>query len=105
VCGLDLALILDLAGLVLVLSPRRARHPLPCLRWLTSPSSPAGLDLILVSDARGGSIALVSTSAFISGLDIVSTGAFVSVLALAAATRYSTLIASPHPFLLCETER
>jgi hypothetical protein len=70
-----------------------------------SPSSPAGLDLVLVSGACGGSIALVSTSAFISDLDIISTGAFVSSLALAVATRHSISIASPHPFLLCETER
>jgi hypothetical protein len=64
-----------------------------------SASSPVGLDLILVSVSHGGSIA------FVSGLDIVSTNAFISGLALAAATRYSTSIALPHPFLLCETER
>jgi hypothetical protein len=66
---------------------------------LTLPSSSASLDLVLISGARGGSIALVSISAFISGLNIVSG------IALAAATRYLTSIASPHPFLLCETER
>jgi hypothetical protein len=65
---------------------------------------PASLDLVLISGACGGSIALVSTSAFVFGLDTVSTGAFVSGLALAATTRYSTSIASPHPFLLCENE-
>jgi hypothetical protein len=72
---------------------------------LPSPSSPAGLNLVLVFGARGSSITLVTTSAFVFSLDIVSTGAFISGLALAAATRYSTSIAPPHPFRLCETER
>jgi hypothetical protein len=113
-----LALVLDPASLILVLSPWRAWRPLPHLRRMPSPlssapahvassssSSPADLDLVLVSNMCGSSIALVFTSAFVFGLDIVSTGTFVSGLALAATTRYSTSIASPHPFLLCETER